>query len=267
MDVEIVKSLLRDRLPTAELAQEAAARIGVSLATMYRYKKDPQSIPFGKLVTLGEFLGFPIGGSAAWSRSDALASERRRYELESAVAAIRGRRYIVTPSFTVTCEVPEFTEQLWDFDYGTRQHETRPKYLEVRNQRCEVYRRGSYESVELFIGAGYQDFLHRRGRFQGVSEAMRDRQLEQIVLSLEYPHVHRRVYLKNTPELPVFTCYSNDIAIIRVDDFTVEFNGPDTARELVEIYNEYYDNADLKTVDEVREFLLGMTANSYGAAR
>ena len=267
MDVEIVRNLLKDRLPTAELANEAAERIGVSVATMYRYKKDPQSIPFGKLVTLGKYLGFPIGGSAAWSRSDVLASERRRYELEAGVAAIHGTRYIVTPSFTVTCELPEFTEQLWDFDYGTRQRDVMTKYMDLRKQRCELYKRGAYESVEIFIGAGYEDFLHRRGRFRGVSEELRNKQLEQITRSLEYPHVHRRVYLKNTPELPIFSCYSTDIAVIRVDDFTVEFNGPDTAKELIEIFNEYYDGADLKTAEEVREFLLGATTSKNGAIK
>src|SRR5262245_55532501 len=99
---------------------------------MYRYKKDPESIPFGKLVELGQFLGFPIGGTAAWSRADIIASERRRYELEGAVAANGGRRYITTPSFPVTCEVSDFTERLWDFDYGQRQRDVMATYLELR---------------------------------------------------------------------------------------------------------------------------------------
>lgn len=257
MDIDIVKNLLKDRLTTAELASEAAERIGVSVATMYRYKKDPESIPFGKLVALGKYLGFPIGGSAAWLRADMVASERRRFELESSVGAIGGRRYIVTPSFAVTCELPEFTKTLWDFDYGDRQRDAMTKYMALRQKRVELYESGAYESVEIFIGAGYQDFLNRRGRFKGISEDLQHRQLERIVRSLDFGHVRRRIYLKSTPELPIFQCYSNDVAVIRVDDFTVEFNGPETTKELVEIFDEYYDNADLKSVEEVREFLLG----------
>lgn len=257
MDTEIIKNLLKDRLPTAELASAAAERIGVSIATMYRYKKDPQSIPFGKLIALGKYLGFPIGGSAAWSRADIIASESRRYELEAAVGAIGGRRYIVTPSFTVNCELPEFTKRLWDFDYGNRQRDVMDKYLALRKKRYELYEKGVYESVEIFAGAGYQDFLNRRGRFEGIDEELQRRQLEQIVRSLDFAHVRRRIYLKSTPELPIFQCYSNEIAVIRVDDFTVEFNGPETAKELMEIFDEYYDRADLKSVEEVREFLLG----------
>jgi len=257
VNIELLKTFLRERLHTAELAEQAAGHIGVSLATMYRYKKSPESIPFGKLMALGKFLGFPIGVSAAWSRADVVAGERRRLELEVAVAAASGRRYVVSPSFPVTCELPDFTERMWDIDYGVRQNNRKLDYLELRQHRNVLYEKGEYESIELLIGSGYRDFLKGCGRFHGVGDDLRQQQLAAILRSLESSHIHRRIYLKHTPELPVFSCYSTDVAVIRVDDFTVEFSGAETTNELLDIFNDYYDNADIKTPGEVKEFLVG----------
>jgi hypothetical protein len=256
MDAESVRNLLRERLTTADAMQQAAGSIGVSVATMYRYKSNPEGIPLGKLISLGKYLAFPIAGSVTWSRTDIVAMERRRYQLEASVAGQTGRRYVVTPSFTANCEVPEFTKALWDFDYGTGNQHSLANYLELRSKRRELYEQGLYESFELVSGAGYADFFQRQGRFKGLSEQLMRRQLDELVRSLAYPHIHRRVYLKNSPELPIFSCYSSNVAVIRVDDFTAEFGGESVARELVDIFKEYFDSADLKTVEEVRDFFL-----------
>lgn len=257
MNIEIVKRLLRERLSTAQLVEVAATKIEVSVATLYRYKKDPAAMPFGKLVELGKHLGFPIGGSATWSRMDVIAGERRRLELEEATADAKGRRCIVTPSFPVTCELDQFTQCLWDNDYGARDRNRLKEYQQLRKRRTELYSSGRFESVEIINGAGYLDFLKGTGRFRSVPERLRKSQQEKIVASLKFPNIHRRVYLKSTPELPVFSWFSTDTAIIRVDDFTVEFQGPETCNELRDIFDDYFDSADLKTNEEVRDFLAG----------
>ena len=55
-----VKELLNSSLTTKADAQDLSDNIGVSVATMYRYKKEPELIPFGILLKIKEYLGHPI---------------------------------------------------------------------------------------------------------------------------------------------------------------------------------------------------------------
>ncbi len=258
MLIEDVKRLLNERLPTAKLMQQAASAIDVSLATMYRYKSDPSAIPFGALVNLGKYLAFPIEGTVVWSKQDVPRSELRRFQLESAVAMqeTHGSRFTVTPSYSVNVELPEVTQLLWDFDYGPPSSNCDlNRYLEYRCARRKMYLEGKYNSLELITGNGYRDFFNGQGRFKGIPRILRQQQVKEFIRTLELPHVSRRVYLKSTPELPVFTCYSNAVAVIRVDDFTVEFSGTGAVHELTEIFHNYFDNADLKAKEEMVDFL------------
>jgi hypothetical protein len=256
MEIAIVKNLMNERLTTANLMNDAARKIGVSLATMYRYKSNPELIPLGKLISLCEHLGFPLGGSITWSKNKVLQGERRRYELEKEIAEQEfGKRYVITPSYTVTSELPEVTRQLWDYDYGTRYQELISDYIGLRQERCKLYQEGKYESFEIINGFCYKDFFYGQGRFKGLPKELRMKQIDSLIKSLEYPHVNRRIYLKATPELPIFSCFSTDKAVIRIDDFIVEFNNETIVKELVETYNTYYDTADIINKDQVKVFL------------
>jgi hypothetical protein len=258
MLIEDVKKLLTERLTTAKLMRQAASVIDVSLATMYRYKSDPSAIPFGALVNLGKYLAFPIEGTVVWSKQDVPRSELRRFQLESAVAMqeARGSRFTVTPSYSVNVELPEVTQFLWNFDYGRPSSNGElDRYLEHRCARRKMYLEGKYNSLELITGNGYRDFFNGKGRFKGVPTNLRQKQVKELIRTLDLPHVIRRLYLKNTPELPVFTCYSNAVAVIRVDDFTVEFSGTSAVQELTEVFQNYFANADVKTKEEMVDFL------------
>ena len=128
-------------------------------------------------------------------------------------------------------------------------------YASVRQKRQSLYLSGRYQSFELIVASCYRDFFERRGRFKGISDRIWTSQHQAIVETAALPHVHRRVYLRNTPELPVFTCYSTNSAVVRVDDFTVEFGGPGVVSELVEIFIGYFEKAEVRTDAEVRSFL------------
>jgi len=254
MDIELINGLFRSRLGGTEQMKAAAKLLNISLATLYRYKKTPEAIPVGKLKKLSQHFGYPIDSTATWSKTDILAGEQRRLELEQQVARPGGRRYVVTPSFTVTCELPELTRQLWEFDYGTRPEQELREYLRIRADRRELYQRSAYESFEIVIGGSYSDFFYGRGRFKGISNEVRKRQIEQILSTFDHEHVHRRVYLEHTPEVPVLLCYSSQIAVLRADDFVVEFSGLTVTKQLLDIFNQYYKDAHLKSPDEVRKF-------------
>src|SRR5438046_2310711 len=117
MKTELIANFLRDRLQTTEQMQYAARLIEVSLGTMYRYRANPEAMPLGKLAKLADQFGLPIEGTAAWSRTDLVQGERRRWEWEAKIAAVCGTRFTVTPVFTVNCELPEFTRKVWENDY------------------------------------------------------------------------------------------------------------------------------------------------------
>lgn len=255
MNIEYFKTIIDERLTTRELVGEAARIINVSTATMYRYKRDPAAIPFGKLVALGKYLAFPIEGTVAWSRADVIQGERRRLQLEFKAAKVGGSRFTVTPSYSVNAELPEMTRQLWEFDYPGKDKKELETYLHLRSSRHELYVAGQYQSLELLSGSGYMDLFYGRGRFKDVPDAVRKKQITAFLKTMEYPHVQRRVYLKHTPELPVITCYSTNIAVIRVDDITIEFNDTPKVSELIDVYNHYFKNADIISKDRVAKFL------------
>lgn len=256
VDPALIKSFMSEHLTTAAAMKEAADRIECSLATLYRYKRDPAQMPFGKLVELGKYLGFPIEATAAWSRADVLRGEQRRLELESAVAGVPGgTRFTVVPAFTVNSELEAVTRALFTLDYGSRGIELVDEYVSLRSKRHDLYHAAQYTSYEIFSGAGYLDFYRRRGRFRALSEELHREQLAALIASTDFPHVNRRIYCRATPELPIVTCYSNAIAVMRADDFTVEFNGPTVADQLRDIFSHFFEHAQFKSREEVKAFL------------
>ena len=255
MNTELIAEFLCERLQTIEQMQTAASVIGVSLATMYRYRAHPEGMPLGKLSKLATHLGLPLAGTAQWSRTSRIQSEQRRLDLESKITTAQGVRYVVTPGFTVNCEVPEFTSVIWRSDYPMASEEEFQSYLRMRQKRRSLYADGRYRSFELIAASCYRDFFNRRGRFRGISDSVWNAQHRAVIETASRPHVHRRVYLRNTPELPVFSCYSNNAALIRIDDFTVEFAGAEIVLELIDIFKGYFDSAEVKTTAELRRFL------------
>ena len=256
MDIKIIQNLMRERLTTAELMKGVSTEIGVSLATMYRYKSNPALMPLGKLVSLCRYLAFPLEGGVIWSKVDIVQGERRRYELEKEIAnQPGGRRFVITPSFTVVAELPEITTELWEYDYSIGAKDLLPKYRDLRNNRSLLYAQGKYESFELINGYGYQDFFQLKNRFSGLTEELKNKQIQKLLETLNYPHVTRRVYLKTTPELPIFSSYSTGKAIIRIDDIVFEFHDEIVTSELNSVYHQYFEAADLKSKEQVRRFL------------
>jgi hypothetical protein len=255
--VDLLRTQLHERLRTTDQVKAAASRIKVSPATLYRWKAAPETIPFGKVAMLIDYLGDPVQDRVSWSRSEFVASDRRRLELERATSP-GGTRYVVTPTFTVNSELPELTERLLEYDYGARYRDRLPEYLEVREARRQLYESGDYTSYEMINGASYLDFHSGRGRYDGVPRSLRESQIKELLRSLRFAHVRRRIYLKSTPELPIVSCYNGpgtSTAVIRVDDFTVECRGEQIASELQEIFMEYFERADLKSPEQVAEFL------------
>lgn len=254
MDINRVRNLLHERLATTEQVKKVAEKTGISAATIYRYKAAPESIPLGKLIALSEVLGFPLGDSATWFKTEFVDSERRRLELEKSIAN-GSKRLVVTPTFTINAQIPEYTEYVMRFDYGARSLDRLPEYLELRQERRVLYEKGSYISYEIISGSSYCDFYFRRSKFRGITKELRDKQVKNLLRTLDLNHIHRRVYLKRTPELPIVSIYSGNIAIVRADDFVIEFQGEGIPGELTNIFHKFFDTADLKSYEEVAKFL------------
>jgi hypothetical protein len=254
MDTEQIKNMMKERLSTKALAEEAARFCDISVATIYRYKSDPSQMPISVAVKLAEYLGYPLEESASWSRSDPLLSENRRLQLETELSESGGDRLAITTAYAVTCELPELRRCMWDADYGCRHAEKLEQYISIRMRRSDVYKGGRYKSFEIIMAQAYRDFFNCKGLFSCLSTDLRDKQMEALIASLDFPHVRRRVYLQNTPELPVFQAFGEVAAVIRVDDIIFEYRNRKLISELTDVFHDYYSRCDLKTHEAVREF-------------
>lgn len=254
MNIDTFRTVMTERLDTVERVKAAAQAIEVSVATLYRYKKSPDDIPTGKTLALMNFLGIPLADRVSWKRPEFVAAERRRLELEMAIAN-GGTRYVVTPTFTVNAELPELSRVVSVFDYGRRHAHRIPELLELRAERRDLYVRGSYASFELIHAPSYLDFLNGTGRYADIPEEVRRMQVKELVRSMDMPTVDRRVYVRHTPELPVVSVYSTGVSILRADDFVVEFHDAQVLQELTAIFMDFFEAADLRSKDSVLRFL------------
>ena len=159
MDVELIGNFLNERLTTRKAVEEAADIIGVSTATMYRYKSNPDAISLGQICKLSQRLGLPLANGAVWTQDSILGSERRRLQLETELAKENGTRLITIPAYTVNDELPEITRMLLQEDYGAEAKRFDAEVLGIRAERRRLYESGRYESWEIWNGYGYLDFL------------------------------------------------------------------------------------------------------------
>lgn len=238
MDLELIGSFLNDRLATRKAVEEAAEVIGVSAATMYRYKANPDAISLGQICKLSQRLGLPLAGGAVWTQESILGSERRRLQLETELAKAGGTRLITIPAYTVNDELPEITRLLLQEDYGAEAKQFDAEVLGVRAERRRLYESASYESWEIWNGFGYLDFLNGRGRFRSIPADLREAQIQKFVESSGRSNVHRFVYMNHSPDLPMFGCHSPPgVVLVRVEDIHLEFQD----RHLVGSFEETFD--------------------------
>jgi hypothetical protein len=253
MDVALIKNFLGERLGTKRAVEGAAQAIGVSAATVYRYKQSPESIGLGQLVRLSAHLGLPLASGAAWSRSNIRESERRRLDLESASGEgkSQGRRLITVPAYTVNSELPEITELILKADYGTRVATVANEILAIRAERARLYESGGYESWEIWNGWGYLDFFHGRDRFRSVPADVRQKQVRHFIESSEHPQRHRFIYLRHSPDLPMFGIHSPPgVALVRIDDIHFEFQDPSLIESFEDTFNEFRGRCQTTTRSE-----------------
>lgn len=262
MDIELVGNFLNERLTTRKAVEEAATIIGVSTATMYRYKASPAGLSLGQVCKLSHSLGLPLANGAVWTQASILGSERRRLQLETELARNGGTRLITIPAYTVNDELPEITRLMLEADYGAEAKKLYAEVMCVRAERRELYDAAKYESWEIWNGYAYLDFLNGRGRYRSIPVDLRQAQIGRFVASSNRSNVHRFLYLTHSPELPMFGCHSPPgVALVRVDDIHLEFQ----ARDLVQSFEQTFENlrrgSATTTVEQFVTFLQRGTVN------
>lgn len=256
MDPTIVKSFMQERLATKEEVARAAHAVGVSTATLYRYKSNPEDMGLGTLARLKDILGLPLENGAAWSKARIIETERRRLQLEKFAAKEGGARYTTVAPYTVNSELAGITQILLHADYGTRAPGMESDLLGVRHTRAALYEAGSYDSWEIWDGHGYREFFHGRGRFKGIDASLRNRQVAAFVESSRHPKRRRFVYQSNCPSLPMFGCYQpQGVALVRIEDIHIEFQAPELVRSFRDTFDELLSQCATKTVDQFIEFI------------
>jgi transcriptional regulator with XRE-family HTH domain len=255
MDTELIRQFLKQRLSTRRDVEEAARAIGVSTATLYRYRGSPEKMTLETLGRLAETLGLPLDYGASFARLSPVSAEQRRLELEEAAAGNGGLRQIVSPTFTVNAQTREYTQMLLEIEYGVSRATKMNEYLQVRAERSRLYRDAAYTSYEIFSGFGYYDFFAGRGKFSSMPNSLREQQIEALLESCTWPHVNRRIYLRHMPELPIFSCHDPGSAVVRVNDVLVEFSGSSVVDDLRDTYEEFYESCAITSPSAVSEYL------------
>jgi hypothetical protein len=224
---------------------------------MYRYKSHPEAIGLGQLSQLASHLGLPLANGAAWAKTSVVEAERRRLSLESAMAAdSEGRRLVTVPAYTHNCELPEITQLILKADYGTRAPAMEREIADIRKERARLYDEAMYESWEIWNGFGYHDFFHGRDRFKSIPLALRKAQIKRFVQTSDHPRRHRFVYLRHTPDLPMFVCHSPPgTTLIRIDDIHLEFQDPVLVESFEKTFNDYRALCATTTVEQFTSFL------------
>jgi len=255
MDLTAVKAFLGEHLNTREAVEHAAGVAGVSTATMYRYKSNPEGISLGVLARLSKELGLPLTDGAAWTRSDILGSERRRLALENTTARLpNGKRLTTLPAYTVNDELPEVTRSLLKSDYGTQAPVLEVDVLEIRAHRAGLYQSGRYASWEIWSASGFGDFAAGKGRYSVLPEALRAAQIEVFKTTTLQPDKHR--YFYDGSDLPMFGCYlPSGTALVRVDDIHLEFQDVSLVASFEETFNSLLERCFTKTNDEFLGYL------------
>jgi hypothetical protein len=254
MDLRAVEAFLGERLNTKDAMAEAANVATVSLATMYRYKANPDSMSLKTLRLLSNHFALPLSHTAIWSKDDILASERRRLSLESAIAKVGGRRIQTVWPYTVNDELPELTRALLKVDYGPRATELEDEILSIRADRAALYENDAYESWEIWNQRGYSDFVAGRGRFAAIPLGIRQAQVQVFARSSRSSF--RQRYFYDGFDLPAFGCFSNPgVALIRIDDIHLEVQETHLVDSFTRVFNELRERCVTKSQDEFLQLL------------
>lgn len=256
MDINVIRDFLEQRLPTKAAVEEAASAAGVSAATMYRYKSNPEGMGLGTLIRLNECLGLPLENGAAWSKADIISSEYRRLSLEKAIAGNGGSRYTTVSPYTVNSELEPLTRALIRADYGTRAPQIENEILRIRASRQQLYDSCAYASWEIWNGNGYLDFFHGRGRFNQIPADLRKAQVKTFIESSRSENRHRFIYMNNCPELPMFGAYTpSGIALVRIEDIHLEYQAPALVKSFQETFDELLTRCVTRTTDQFIDFI------------
>lgn len=264
--IDGIKEMFNCNLTTKADVQKISEFLQISIPTMYRYKKEPEAIPYGIYLKIRKYFNQAINTPdyVLKSPADFVVAEERRLSFEQSCSG--GTRYVITPVFSVNSETEEFTRALVKGDYPDATDEQIENFVKIRKKRCAVYKNGNYKSLELIDACKYRDFYLGVNRFSMLSKECIDNQVEQLVNSTLYSNVERRIYLYNTPELPVVSCYEVNTkkksllkCIVRADDFVAEYtdeNMPESATELKNMFMRFYDTStNLIDKDSVVDFL------------
>lgn len=264
--IDSLKLLFNSKLSTKSDVERLCEKIGISVPTMYRYKKEPELVPFGIYLKIKKFFNQleNVPDYVLPSSRDFITAEERRLSFEQACA--NGERFAVTPIFTVTCEIEEFTRAITMIDYPDINESLMNKFIKVRQNRRKEYEKGIYNSYELINAAVYRDFFLGVNRFASLSRKCIDKQIEYLISTMSFDHVNRRIYMFNTPELPIISCYKartrgKDMlkCILRADDFVAEYsddNNAINANELLAMFEKFFEwPTNLKEKDDVIRFL------------
>jgi hypothetical protein len=260
MDPKIIKSFMNDRLTTKKDVARAAEAVGVSTATLYRYKSNPEEMGLGVLAKLKDTLGLPLESGAAWSKALVIETERRRLQLEELASRAGGARYTTVAPYTVNSELPEVTKVLLQVDYGTRAPIMETDLLEVRKARAAIYSAAAYDSWEIWDRVGYSDFFFGRGRFKGIDDKVRRRQVDAFVESSRNSKRHRFVYGSQS-SLPMFGCYEpQGVALVRIEDIHLEFQAPELVQSFRDTFDDLLSRCITTTSDQFIDFLVSPDA-------
>jgi transcriptional regulator with XRE-family HTH domain len=235
--------------------KELATVLGVSLATAYRYRKNPSEMSLAAFDRLAAHLRVPVSMNLVYRETDVLAAEEARLGMEREIAAARSWRFVATPHFTVNCEIEAFTRELIEIQYGERMSaDDKEAYVRARAERRRLYLEGAYRSEEVIYGPAYVDFFYGRGMFESISKSVRLAQLREVIATSRLAHVCRRVYASATPELPVILNYGVGKSVIRVEDLTICFTDED-CNEAVLALRDYAKKALHTDQPSVQAFL------------
>ena len=261
-----LKQLLNSRLSTKADVEKLSESVWLSVPTIYRYKKEPELIPYGMYLKIKKYFNQleNVPDYVLPSPNDFIIAEERRLCFEQ--ACTNGERFVVTPTFSVACEIEEFTRAITIFDYPDLTENLIDKFITVRQNRKKEYEKGKYISHELINAAQYRDFFLGVNRFASLSRKCIDKQIEYLVSTMTFDHVNRHVYLYNSPELPIVSCYQvktrvKDMlkCVLRADEFVAEYTdetNPTNAKELLKMFMKFFNwSTNLKDKNEVILFL------------
>lgn len=260
MELDELKQMLNTRLSTKAEVSSIAKVLQISVPTMYRYKDAPEKIPYGVYLQILKYFKFSDRRLEEVHSSDSkfIEAEQRRLEFEKLIAG--GERRTVTPVYSVNCEIEEVTVALMQIDYPEYLHLTN-QFIKIRSLRRKEYEKGLYESYEIIDASKYRDFYLGVNRYSVLTKDVIEKQIDYLVKTMSFSHVHRRIYLYNTPELPVVSCYYNRTpkkelrrSLVRADDF-VAYVDDKESDDLLEIFNRFFHRADLHEVEDVSSFL------------